>query len=98
MNTNFDILIVGGGAAGFFTAINIVRKNPGLKVAILERGQSVLEKVRISGGGRCNVTHACFVPNELVKFYPEAKKNCVDLFISFVQVTPLNGLNAMAYH
>jgi predicted flavoprotein YhiN len=61
---------VGGGAAGFFTAINIVEKNPSLKVAILERGSEVLNKVRISGGGRCNVTHACFEPNELVKFYP----------------------------
>lgn len=52
MNQNFDILIVGGGAAGFFTAINIVEKNPSLKVAILERGSEVLNKVRISGGGR----------------------------------------------
>jgi predicted flavoprotein YhiN len=54
MNQNFDIIIVGGGAAGFFTAINI-EKNPKLKVAILERGADVLQKVRISGG-RCNVT------------------------------------------
>jgi predicted Rossmann fold flavoprotein len=83
MNTNFDILIVGGGAAGFFTAINIVEKNPGLKVAILERGQSVLEKVRISGGGRCNVTHACFVPNELVKFYPRGEKELRGPFHQF---------------
>jgi predicted flavoprotein YhiN len=69
MNSKYDILIVGGGAAGFFTAINIVERNPKLKVAILERGKEVLSKVRISGGGRCNVTHACFVPNDLVKFY-----------------------------
>jgi predicted flavoprotein YhiN len=54
-----------------FTAINIVEKNP--KLAILERGAEVL-KVRISGGGRCNVTHACFEPNELVKFYPVVKR------------------------
>ena len=53
MNSNFDIIIVGGGAAGFFTAINIVEKNPKLKVAILERGTEVLNKVRVSGGGRC---------------------------------------------
>ena len=45
MNQNFDIIIVGGGAAGFFTAINIVEKNPKLKVAILERGKEVLSKV-----------------------------------------------------
>ena len=49
MNSKYDILIVGGGAAGFFTAINIVERNPKLKVAILERGKEILSKVRISG-------------------------------------------------
>ena len=83
MNQNFDIIIVGGGAAGFFTAINIVEKNPNLKVAILERGQEVLTKVRISGGGRCNVTHACFVPNDLVKFYPRGEKELRGPFHQF---------------
>jgi len=83
MNSNFDIIIVGGGAAGFFTAINIVENNPKLKVAILERGQNVLEKVRISGGGRCNVTHACFVPNDLVKFYPRGEKELRGPFHQF---------------
>ena len=83
MNQNFDILIVGGGAAGFFTAINTVEKNPSLKVAILERGSEVLNKVRISGGGRCNVTHACFEPNELVKFYPRGEKELRGPFHQF---------------
>jgi predicted Rossmann fold flavoprotein len=83
MNQNFDIIIVGGGAAGFFTAINIVEKNPKLKVAILERGAEVLQKVRISGGGRCNVTHACFEPNELVKFYPRGEKELRGSFHQF---------------
>ena len=83
MNQNFDIIIVGGGAAGFFTAINIVEKNPKLKVAILERGSEVLQKVRISGGGRCNVTHACFEPNELVKFYPRGEKELRGPFHQF---------------
>lgn len=83
MNSNFDIIIVGGGAAGFFTAINIVEKNPKLKVAILERGADVLQKVRISGGGRCNVTHACFEPNELVKFYPRGEKELRGPFHQF---------------
>jgi predicted Rossmann fold flavoprotein len=83
MNSNYDILIVGGGAAGFFTAINIVENNPNLKVAILERGKTVLEKVRISGGGRCNVTHACFVPNDLVKFYPRGEKELRGPFHQF---------------
>ena len=83
MNSKYDIIIIGGGAAGFFTAINIVEKNSKLKVAILERGKSVLEKVRISGGGRCNVTHACFVPNELVKFYPRGEKELRGPFHQF---------------
>jgi predicted Rossmann fold flavoprotein len=83
MNQNFDIIIVGGGAAGFFTAINIVEKNPKLKVAILERGKEVLSKVRVSGGGRCNVTHACFEPNELVKFYPRGEKELRGPFHQF---------------
>ena len=79
----YDCLIVGGGAAGFFTAINIVERNPKAKVAILERGAEVLGKVRISGGGRCNVTHACFEPNELVKFYPRGEKELRGPFHQF---------------
>ena len=80
---SFDIIIIGGGAAGFFSAINIVEKNPKLKVAILERGKECLSKVRISGGGRCNVTHACFVPNDLVKFYPRGEKELKGPFHQF---------------
>lgn len=80
---SFDIIIAGGGAAGFFTAINIAEKNPKLKVAILERGKEVLTKVRISGGGRCNVTHACFVPNDLAKFYPRGEKELRGPFHTF---------------
>jgi len=83
MNSKYDIVIVGGGAAGFFTAINCVEKNLSLKVAILERGQEVLSKVRVSGGGRCNVTHACFVPNDLVKFYPRGEKELRGPFHQF---------------
>lgn len=83
MNTNFDIIIVGGGAAGFFTAINIAEKNKHLKIAILERGKEVLSKVRVSGGGRCNVTHACFIPNDLVKFYPRGEKELRGPFHQF---------------
>jgi predicted Rossmann fold flavoprotein len=83
MNQDFDIIVVGGGAAGFFSAINIVERNPKLKVAILERGKEVLSKVRISGGGRCNVTHACFEPNELVKYYPRGEKELRGPFHQF---------------
>ena len=60
MIVHYDILIIGGGAAGFFTAINCAEKNPNLKIAILERGKDVLGKVKVLGGGRCNVTNSCF--------------------------------------
>lgn len=83
MISKYDIIIVGGGAAGFFTAINIAEKNPKLKIAILERGKTVLEKVRISGGGRCNVTHAEFVPKELAKNYPRGEKELIGPFHQF---------------
>lgn len=83
MSQHFDVICVGGGAAGFFTAINIAQKHPHLKIAILERGKEVLTKVRISGGGRCNVTHACFDPNELVKNYPRGEKELKGPFHKF---------------
>ncbi|WP_430411574.1 NAD(P)/FAD-dependent oxidoreductase [Kordia sp.] len=78
-----DILIIGGGAAGFFTAINIAEKHPEKTVVILERGKEFLTKVRISGGGRCNVTHACFDPKELVNYYPRGKKELLGPFHQF---------------
>ena len=64
--TGYDVVVVGGGAAGFFAAINICELRPEMKVLILEQSKEVLNKVRISGGGRCNVTHACFDPKEFV--------------------------------
>ncbi|RLD24753.1 MAG: aminoacetone oxidase family FAD-binding enzyme [Bacteroidetes bacterium] len=70
----FDVIIVGGGASGFYAAINIAEADPTLKIAILEKGKDVLQKVRISGGGRCNVTNAEQDPKELVKNYPRGKK------------------------
>lgn len=65
-----DIAILGGGAAGYFAAITAAQANPALRVMILERNRNPLGKVRISGGGRCNVTNACFDPAELAKNYP----------------------------
>jgi len=70
----FDVLIVGGGASGFYAAINIAEANSNLKIVILERGKDVLQKVKISGGGRCNVTNAEPDPKELVKNYPRGEK------------------------
>ncbi len=79
-----DVIVVGGGAAGFFAAINIAEQNPKLKVAILERGKEGLQKVRISGGGRCNVTHAEFIPSELVLNYPRGEKELLGPFHQFM--------------
>ncbi|WP_299681767.1 NAD(P)/FAD-dependent oxidoreductase [uncultured Dokdonia sp.] len=79
-----DIIIIGGGAAGFFTAINIASRKPDVSILILERGKEVLTKVRISGGGRCNVTHAEFVPKELSKNYPRGEKELLGPFHTFM--------------
>jgi predicted Rossmann fold flavoprotein len=80
----FDIIIVGGGAAGFFAAINIAEQHSECSVAILERGKEGLQKVKISGGGRCNVTHAEFVPSELVLNYPRGEKELLGPFHTFM--------------
>lgn len=77
------IIIIGGGAAGFFAAITAAEANPNADVSILERGKDVLQKVKISGGGRCNVTHACFLPSELVKNYPRGEKALLGPFMRF---------------
>jgi len=79
-----QVIIIGGGAAGYFTAINAKEKKPELEVVILEKGKEVLQKVKISGGGRCNVTHACFDPKELVEFYPRGGKELLGPFHQFM--------------
>lgn len=81
---NYDLIIVGGGAAGFFMAINVAEKKPDYRIVILERGKEVLSKVRVSGGGRCNVTHAEFIPKELSKNYPRGEKELLGPFHSFM--------------
>lgn len=78
------IAIIGGGAGGFFAGINAAEKNPNHQITIFEKGKSVLGKVKVSGGGRCNVTHACFEPRELVKFYPRGQKELLGPFHSFM--------------
>lgn len=80
---DFDVIIVGGGAAGFFTAIQLAKIQPEKKILILERGKEVLTKVKISGGGRCNVTHAIFDPGEFVSAYPRGKRELKGPFHSF---------------
>ncbi|MEZ4932438.1 MAG: NAD(P)/FAD-dependent oxidoreductase [Saprospiraceae bacterium] len=78
-----NIIIIGGGAAGFFAAITCAETDPLAKVVILEKGNQVLQKVKVSGGGRCNVTHACFEPRELVKNYPRGSKALLGPFNQF---------------
>lgn len=68
-----QLTVIGGGAAGFFCAVNAARINPSLKVILLEKSNKLLSKVKISGGGRCNTTHACFEIPELVKRYPRGQ-------------------------
>ncbi|WP_199897981.1 NAD(P)/FAD-dependent oxidoreductase [Flavobacterium sp. B17] len=75
------IIIIGGGAAGFFCAANLDENL--YKITILEQNSDVLQKVKISGGGRCNVTHACFDPRELVQFYPRGNKELLSVFTRF---------------
>lgn len=76
-----QIIIIGGGAAGFFCASNLDEKK--YNITILEQNSDVLQKVKISGGGRCNVTHACFDPRELVQFYPRGNKELLSVFTKF---------------
>lgn len=79
----FDFISIGGGAAGFFGALAAKASHPSSRVLILERTSQLLSKVRISGGGRCNVTHACFDPKILVQNYPRGSKCLIGPFTRF---------------
>jgi predicted Rossmann fold flavoprotein len=78
-----QIAIIGGGAAGFFAAIACARANPENEISIFERGSEFLTKVRISGGGRCNVTHACFDPLTLSEHFPRGERALISLLHRF---------------
>ncbi len=80
----YDLIVVGGGAAGFFGAIQTAERNPSAKILILEKSQKVLSKVKISGGGRCNVTHGCFDPKEMTSYYPRGNKELRGPFHRFL--------------
>ncbi|MES2647327.1 MAG: NAD(P)/FAD-dependent oxidoreductase [Bacteroidota bacterium] len=78
-----NLVVIGGGAAGYFCAVNAARMNPNLQVIILERSSRVLQKVKVSGGGRCNVTHACFEISQMIKRYPRGEKFLKKAFHQF---------------
>ncbi len=78
-----NIVIIGGGAAGFFAALSCKKHHPGFSISILEKSDKLLSKVKVSGGGRCNVTHACFENSRLAKFYPRGGKKLKKAFEQF---------------
>lgn len=78
-----EVAIIGGGAAGFFAAISCKTHHPKANVTIYERSGKLLSKVKVSGGGRCNVTHACFHISQLSKFYPRGEKQLKKAFTQF---------------
>ena len=95
-NDKMNLVIIGGGAAGFMAAITAAEANPRANVLILEKSHQLLSKVRISGGGRCNETHACFDPAVLIQSYPRGAKEYVVRLRAFNRVTQWNGLNGAA--
>lgn len=88
--TNKSLIVIGGGAAGFFCAINAARMNPDLQVIILEKSDKLLSKVKVSGGGRCNVTHASFDIAEMSKQYPRGGNFVKKAFHQFFTTDTIN--------
>ncbi len=84
------LVVIGGGAAGFFCAINAARLQPQLEVIILEKTGKLLSKVKISGGGRCNVTHSCFSIGDMIKKYPRGEKFLKKAFHRFFTTDTIN--------
>lgn len=95
VNTVKKIAIVGGGAAGFFTAITAAETNPSVNINLYERSSHTLSKVKISGGGRCNVTHACFDPTDLASHYPRGAR---ELRAAFHRWQPQDTIEWFAQH
>ncbi len=89
-NSSLNIVVIGGGAAGFFGAIAAAEKNSRATITILEKNRTVLNKVRISGGGRCNVTHACLDHKQLVRNYPRGDRLLKPLLTQFDVTDTIN--------
>jgi len=84
------IVVIGGGAAGFFSAIQIAELHPDWDISILEKSTKILSKVKVSGGGRCNVTHACPDVEILLKKYPRGARFLKKAFYQFATKNTLN--------
>jgi len=78
-----NLIVIGGGAAGIFAALAAKEAHPAMSVLVLEKTAVLLSKVKVSGGGRCNTTHACFDPQQLVKNYPRGEKELLGPFHRF---------------
>jgi predicted Rossmann fold flavoprotein len=79
----YNLIIIGGGAAGIFAAINAKKQNNNAKIIVLEKTSKPLSKVTLSGGGRCNFSHACFTPQKLASYYPRGHKELIGPFNRF---------------
>ena len=88
------LVVIGGGAAGVFCAVNAARMNPLLEVTIIEKSNKMLGKVKISGGGRCNLTHACFSIAEMVKKYPRGASFLKKAFHHFFTTDTIEWFNS----
>ena len=90
---NKKLIVIGGGAAGFFCAVNAAKMNPLLKVVIVEKTSKLLGKLKISGGGRCNVTHACFSMADMIKKYPRGSAFLKKAFHQFFTTDTITWFN-----
>lgn len=90
MQQNKTLIVIGGGAAGFFCAVNAARLHPQLKVILLEKTSKLLSKVKVSGGGRCNVTHVCFSIPDMIKKYPRGNSFLKKAFHHFFTTDTIN--------
>lgn len=94
MTDTWDLIIIGGGAAGFYSAITCAEARPGTRVLILEKSARVLQKVKISGGGRCNVTHDCPDPKRMASYYPRGNRALIGPLHHFGVLDTIRWFNA----
>ena len=96
MRKGKKLVVIGGGASGFFCAVNAARLNPDLKVVIIEKTNKLLSKVKVSGGGRCNVTHFSEEVSDMIDAYPRGKNFMKRALYKFSSSDTVNGLQKEA--